>query len=276
MPEYSLSSDFNNKLNRDQLFDIISTNTLFTATLTQILIAGDVVNIVFDQGLTTDEQTYLNNIVSNYVYTSPNNDIKVSIIEYDSSSISIQQRYGMECFAFNAAPNTITSSTKTFKINIAVLNGQICVKDNMVGDEIRWVATPNTTVGVLMANAATGATQFTVSPTVVQNVIPGLHLTITDGVNTNECGQIIDVNTGNNTIQAEFATTNSFLAVSPTYVQITAQFVNIELGAPGFLMVAGHKIGSAALPKNYPMTCYYTNKSLDTTKRVVAYVEYLY
>ena len=110
----------------------------------------------------------------------------------------------------------------------------------------------------------------------MQNLTLGFEITLTDGTNTDDLGEVVDINTGNNTITVETATTNSFLAATPTYVQFTVVFVDMEIGATGYMNVAAHKIGSAPLPKNTPLVCKYTNKSPTDTKRFVAYIEALY
>jgi len=70
--------------------------------------------------------------------------------------------------------------------------------------------------------------------------------------------------------------TNSYSALSPTYVQMTVKFGNtLHIGPPSSLRFADDKIGSAFIPANTIIRLVYWNKT-GGTKQLVAYGQYLY
>lgn len=198
-----------------------------------------------------------------------------SSVTISEESVATGGKYACACLKFTAPGNTITSESISFPMIISVLNGQLAVSSDMIGDSIVWTVAPNTTVGALTANANIGDTVLNVSSTVTDNIQIGFDVTLTDGVNTDECGPVVAVDSVNGTITVQTALLYNFSAVSPTYVQMTIKYVDIELAIEGYFVIAGHKIGSASLPSNVPITCYYNNTTMNS-KRVVAYIEYLY
>jgi len=273
MPSYSFSSNFNYKLNVDQLSRIISSNSLFTAKLSQIVIVEDYVHILFNQELSEDEQTYLNNIVANYVYMARDTSVIVSQEEASPNNPDIKAKYKLYCVKFDALPNTVTTHTKTFINNVGILSSQMSVRENMLGDELKACVSPNTTVGVLTQPVSVGDTVFNVSSSVVKNLIIGLNIILTDGINTFDCGEIVTINTGNNTIKVE--TPSQYNYNVGAFVQFSFSFLNMEIGTTGYMAIGTTKVGSTVVSKGSPLVFYYTNKTSEV-KRVVIYIEVLY
>ena len=182
----------------------------------------------------------------------------------------------MDSIAFDALPNQITIHIVTFPIPINVIAAYMEVKAENTGDHAIWEIAPKTTVGALTADAAPGSTVLSVSPTVTANVKLGYQIHLSDGVNLNDTGRVINVDAGAGQITVETPTADAFAAATPTLVQLTVRYVNIELGNPGQISIGTNKIGAAYLPANTPIHCCYDNKSLIDTKRFVSYVEYLY
>lgn len=77
---YSLSNDFNNKLLNHHLIDDINNNTTILKVCLDVSTEGDEVHIKFDDVLTTEEKTELNNIVTNYVYDY-DGDIYINVVK---------------------------------------------------------------------------------------------------------------------------------------------------------------------------------------------------
>ena len=71
--------------------------------------------------------------------------------------------------------------------------------------------------------------------------------------------------------------TNSFSAVSPTYVRQTVYFMkDYEIGPAWERTIGSSKIGGSFIPKGVSVTLHYTNKSVTDDKIFFVIVEYLY
>lgn len=178
--------------------------------------------------------------------------------------------------AFDAAPSTTTEHTETHPIALTVVRCVFPVTADQKGDSLTVVGAPHTTVGALTADADAGSTVLNVSSTVTDNIVVGHHLTLTDGANTDELGRVTAIDTVNDQVTVETATTNAFAAATPTYVQMTIMMIeHIEFGPEGFYTIADKKIGGTNIPAGTPVTLRYTNTT-GATKRVLCNCELLY
>ena len=92
----------------------------------------------------------------------------------------------------------------------------------------------------------------------------------------NEVGEVISIDTVNNKIYVTVAPSNSFLASSPTYVDMTTSILkNYHLGKPGPHQIGDSKIGGAYIPAEVLITITYTNNS-ENSNAIYGRVEYLY
>lgn len=134
----------------------------------------------------------------------------------------------------------------------------------------------NATIGALTASSAIGATTFSVSPTVIANALLGFEVRLTNGITTEELGQIKSIDKAANTITVSTAAVNAFSAASPTYVQFSVRPVKNYTFGPGWIRQWGQsKIGGMTVRANSVVTMRYKNQTIDA-KRLVMQVEYLY
>lgn len=104
----------------------------------------------------------------------------------------------------------------------------------------------------------------------------GFEINLFNGVNMNELYRISNIDKLNNKITVENGAINSFSAYT-TYVRINVYSIrNFEIGPAWEYIVGESKIGGSYIPANIPVTVSYTNKSTDTDKKFVGYLEYLY
>ena len=116
-----------------------------------------------------------------------------------------------------------------------------------------------------------------VSPTVIENVANGNYIKLFDGVNQDSLGRVIYHDDSNYKIYLETNPTNSFSAVSPTYVQITVyMFKDFEFGVAGHRQIGSSKIGGAHIPADTVIKIYYTNQSTTDDKTFVGRIEFLH
>lgn len=199
-----------------------------------------------------------------------------SVVEIEEEKVPSGGHTYMQSIEFDALPNQITTYVVTFPIPINVIAAYMEVAVESKGDRVLWEIAPKTTVGVLTGDVAPGSTVLPVSTTVTDNVEIGFLIYLSDGVNLDDVGRVINVDKNLGQITVETPTVNSFAAATPTFVQLTVRYVDIELGNPGSIAVGTNKIGTAHLPAGTPLHCCYDNKDLSATKRFVSYVEYLY
>lgn len=133
---------------------------------------------------------------------------------------------------------------------------------------------PNTIIGTLTGNIPAGAISgIPVSQTVIDNTAIGFCLEFVDGGSTatNNVGRVIAViaiDTDNNEITIETATTQGFTAASPTYVRQTVEMI------PNYV-IGDAKIGGSYLPANTTVRVEYTNNN-GSTGYFYPKIEYLY
>ena len=119
--------------------------------------------------------------------------------------------------------------------------------------------------------------EISVSQTVIDNGYRGYHYALYDGVNRDELGCCVDIDTINNKLYMEISSTNSFSAASPTYVQQTVFFLKaFALGKAWEYDIGASKIGGSYIPADTLIKILYTNNSTLTDKTFIGRVEYLY
>ena len=95
---YSLSSDFSNGLNPEQLRSEINSDNGIVPLCVTISNTGDVVNIIFDNGLSNDEKTTLSTLVGSHManYNEPKTTFYVvepTTTEIYSSSYQLVKKF---------------------------------------------------------------------------------------------------------------------------------------------------------------------------------------
>jgi hypothetical protein len=118
--------------------------------------------------------------------------------------------------------------------------------------------------------------RLNVSGTVVANTMTGYYLNLFDGVNSDDLGRVLGVDTENSRVYVEEAPTNSFLATSPSYVRQTVYMLkDWTLGAGGSHLIGESKIGGSYIPADVVVTAFYTNNG-EVQRTFIGSVEYLY
>lgn len=152
-----------------------------------------------------------------------------------------------------------TIADLTFPIPVWAFSAKFSTTSVHEGDSFFIHTAPNTTVGVLMAGASIGDTVFTVSDTVVQNTFLGMLVKLVEGGTTNECGIITGIDTVNNQITVETATTAAFNPFT-TLVQITVQFAKLEeIGPRAEHHIGNSMVGATKVPSSTIIRCIYDN-----------------
>lgn len=209
-------------------------------------------------------------------------DSIVVIETIDSRTVAVQQPFKntggyfmCEGKTLNVPAGQSASITYSYPIPIVALNMKFHTDSTHNGD-VMEVYGDDPVVGILGANASIGATEIVVSPTVLANAFVGANLIITDGVNQDNLGRIISIDTNASTVEVENATTHAFAATSPTYVKLRVYFIkNYTIGPAGYHAIGNNVVGGASLPANTVMRVVYQNNGISD-KVIKLHFEYLY
>ena len=147
------------------------------------------------------------------------------------------------------------------------------IKNENIGDIINVQAGPNTTIGVTTAALSPGETVITANSTVFDYLLyRGLHVQITDGVNTDVLGEVTNIDKNNFQFTVTNATTNSFAIGS--YVQMTVCSIqNFEPTEVGNVKFADKGFKGQTVAPGQIMRLQYTNND-GAAKNIHLRLEY--
>ncbi len=204
--------------------------------------------------------------------------IKNAKVETITKLTPSHDRYRMESIKINdIAPNSIKTVDATWPIDASPLSFNLIVTNRHKGDTCVIDIEPDSVMGSLAEGISGGVTNVI---SVDNNVILDAHLSfycsITDGINTEDLGQIIDIDYQNNTITVENTPTYNYSVETPTYIRKTIRYIGpYELSDPGTITLGGVKQGLSLIPRNKIVRITYTNNS-SLTKDFYINFEYLY
>jgi hypothetical protein len=182
-----------------------------------------------------------------------------------------------EVVKIEATANVITTVDSSWPFPITGLLVSFITNDTHEGDSVDIAVAPDTIIGAITSNMTSGNVIANVQQSVIDNISVGFYVTLWDGVNTHNCGRVINKNTVDKQITIEIPTTTDFLITRTTYVKITPYYVkNFELGPPWKYDFGTSKIGGTYIPSNTIVRVLYHNTSPETDKIIRAQVEYLY
>jgi hypothetical protein len=118
--------------------------------------------------------------------------------------------------------------------------------------------------------------EISVSPTVTQNTQIGFHIKLDNTTTSDYLGQVIYKNLATNKIYVRHGPSNSYSAVSPTYVKQTIYYVkDYEIGPAAKHEIGTTKIGGASIIGDTLITVDYVNNTSQASS-IIGRVEYLY
>lgn len=162
----------------------------------------------------------------------------------------------------------------TFPYPITALSVKFTTESQHTDDQLLMEVAPDTLIGVVTVGVSENDAVFTVSDTVMDNVSLGHFIKITDGVNTDDLGKVITVNTTTNQITLNTACTHSFPAGA--YILLTVRVIdNYTIGYPGRYILGESKIGGSYVPKDTVVRVKYINNG-ESTKNFYSILEMLY
>jgi hypothetical protein len=178
---------------------------------------------------------------------------------------------------FDALPNQVTNHSWQEPFPINIISSYIFISSENRGDLLTVEISPNTVIGTITADVAISDTVIDVSQSVIDNIDVGYWVTLNNTVIQEDLGRVISIDKNNLQITVETASTQIFLAVTPTFIEMTVRYMcDLELSHAGRLDIGRGNIGSSYVPANTSVITKYDNKHATDTKRFVGYVEYFY
>ena len=199
-----------------------------------------------------------------------------NLMEIKEESVSTGGHFQCITKTINTDASSTSTSNYTWPHPISVLAVYLVTTSVHEGDVVDLTVAPDTTIGVLTADASIGATTLTVSQTVIDNTAVGFWLKLNDGVNQDDLGRVLSVDVVAKTITVENALTHNFATATPSYlIQTVYMMKDYEIGPPWEYVVGESKIGGSYVPANTNIRVVYTNNGL-VSKKLVAKIEFLY
>lgn len=192
---------------------------------------------------TTEPTTCPNNNTHsiNTSLTTIVNEISTSTIRAEENSDGYFETTHVIMNVPSGVPGDISQHDVTWPMDFLLWKTLITPSSDMIGDVITVIAAPETTIGVLTAPVAIGATTFNVNSTVTANIWRGFRVVLFDGVNKDILYRCTGVDKINGTITVDTATTHAFAAGSAVKIGVyvlkdihVTDTQTIEIGAKGF------------------------------------------
>ena len=199
------------------------------------------------------------------------------IEELDGETQGIYKFKGFKKTIPSGNVGNVTVMSHVWNYPITLMNGWYHATPVMSTDSISVKAGQNTVIGALGAPVYTGNTEITVTNTVIDNIYKGYNLNITDGVNVDDLGECIGIDSGNNIVTVSQSATNNFSPLSPTYVRMTVNVVEDMhmICTGGRYAFAEKKVGGKYIPSGVTIDIEYTNMT-GNSKMFGYNLEYLY
>lgn len=182
-----------------------------------------------------------------------------TVVVNQNTDTTIGGFYRTDHYSFNVPASTVTTKDIFYPYNINVLLATYLVTLDNIGDTLDMCAVPNTTCAQLGSDLAIASTTLYVYP-VYTILNPGFNITVTDGVNTDDLGEIktYDISTGIMTFTNP--TTHAF--VTGNLVKMTIYRVkNLKVVNDANIIIGLKKVNGVGLPANKIMRFIYTNNS---------------
>jgi hypothetical protein len=216
-------------------------------------------------------------IVTNSIRVKDRRDPSITKIQEESEET--QGNYGTESVQIDIPAGSVgdvhIEEVPAWDFDINVMSFSYKSEETHSGDYMNAFVAKDTDIGPLIADVSAGTITFSAVAATIAYMQKGYFLKLDDGTNTDDLGVITDVDTVNNTVTTKSATTNAFLAATPTKFLISRKMMHRIIGGPWNYSIGKDKIGSSFLQAGMVVTIEYTNNSTDA-KTLIVDVNYLY
>lgn len=188
------------------------------------------------------------------------------------------QRYQTRCIKVTAAPNQMTTVDTQLPYEINLICVRNLITENMGGDFISWLISPNTIAGVITQAVNVGDTVIHVSGSLISNAENSWRVRFISSTvpgSFEDVGNINSMDEDAGTITLSTPVTQArnvgdYVAISGVYVE------TLELPPRNYELTLGLEIPRTAyIPANTTVRCEYTNTT-STEKVLYCYYSYYY
>jgi len=270
---YNLSEFLNNILDIPRLTQEIQNNDILTIALDYINLKQYTCTITFKAELSIEQHEELTYIVNNHSGESSSEieitDVHIMSQDPRRSSLTTGGHFCGESFHLHV-PAAIGSYDLdiSFPFPIALLSGEWVSTAAMNEDVAEICLYPNTIIGAIIAPTVIGEDIIYVSPTVIDNIQVGFHVSIGDI----ELGRVYEI--GENYIKIDRPLDTIYPAMS--YINMCIKIINNYLFNSDTVMSFGKDVpDSEILPANTTIKVTYNNLN-GLEKLFTLYIAYLY
>lgn len=218
----------------------------------------------------------------NHELTKQVHRIEPNVIAVQEERIPLDQRLTNRNFAVRShhfdvdIGTTYTYSSETFPLPTSLIDVIVDIQDNMSEDQFYVDIGKDTIIGAITEAGVTGATELTVSDTVIDYLNNGYFVSMSsDGINFTEIGRCLSIDSVNKKITIENGL--DIYYAPGTYIAMSIRLMDVIMGIPGRLRLAMNTVGGAYLPANTVITGTYINRNGESgAKHVTLYYEMYY
>jgi hypothetical protein len=200
----------------------------------------------------------------------------VQIQEEFTNTQGIYQFQGFKDVIPAGTPGATTVINRTWPYGITLLNGGFDSSSAQIGDELSALVAPNTVIGALTVAANIGDTVLHVSSTVMTNMLMGYKVALYNGINMDELGLCVAIDTVNSTITVQTPLTHAFGTSPTSYIMISVEVVkSLYIGSSRTYDFAKKKVGGKYISANTAVRLVYINND-GVQKDFIYYMELMY
>lgn len=180
----------------------------------------------------------------------------------------------VETKSFDVPAQAESAFTFTYPYPVAVYRAFVRTGEEHNGDSMSIVIAPDTPIGVLIESAQQNTNIIKVSDTVLQNIVPGFGLSLTNGTSYQDMGFVGTIDYTKKEITMQNTTTQSFAAGS--YVLLNIHIVkNLQTPYPDKYLMGSGVVSGKPIPPNTQTMVRYKNYSGNAKKLHITF-EYTY
>lgn len=192
--------------------------------------------------------------------------------ESESTFYKNHDKFNIIPISITAPPDQTTVINITFKYSVNVHFVKFTTNSDHLGDLLSAAYNPDTIIGVTTSTVLNDTNTLAVNSTVLENIIVGYYVKITDDVNTSDLGVCVAVDSVLGTITTDLNTTYEFSAGSK--IVITYYLLHeVPLGHAGLYVLGESVQNKPILYRGMTGRVTYTNYSPSVTKRLIMYME---
>lgn len=230
---------------------------------------------IFRAELPDADEDILNLIVSTHNGEMERNPelVKIAEEDYKAAEVATQGHFQSTVIDIETTGDEVVEKDISFPYPVSLFSAEWLVDAEHKGDRSEFHIAPNTIVGAIIAPVDISSNEFSVSPTVLENMQLGYHIKIGS---SDDLGRVSKIDLVNKTISVENPVSEAFDAGE--YVKMTIKVVDYwRFTATGFNSVGESKIGASYIPPNTILRMVYYNENEIMTKKIFGIsIDYMY